>query len=173
MEVPDGVYRLILLTDNLGNTTAVNPLGQAIVVNGVRTPMAGGAPDSWQGNGRLTGGGVQTASGGPIGTQTGGATVIYVEVVNGRLLIEFLPEENQNIFITGLILEPAEGPSVLDIEDIFDDDDEILFARSIINDAIGQTLEKIATAAGDESVREEILNLDEPLTEQQDAVSPS
>ena len=173
VEVPDGVYRLILLTDALGNTTGVNPLGQAIMVNGVRTSIAGGAPDSWLGNGRL-GGGAQTASAGPTGTQTGGATVIYVVVVDGRLLIEFLPQANQNIFLTGLILEPADGPSVLNLpEDVFNDDDEILFAESIIAEAIGQSLEKIVAAAGDEAEREKLLLLGEPLAAQQDAVSPN
>ena len=176
LEVPNGIYRLIFLTDDLGDASFANPLGEAIIVNGVRTTMPSGAADTWGANGRLTNVGAQAVSGaGAAGAGTGGATVIFVEVVDGKLLLEFIPRENQGIFLTGMILEPAEGPSVLQVpEDIFDDDDdEILFAESIIANAIGQTLEKIATAADDESQREEILNLDEPLTEQHDAVSPS
>ena len=62
VQVPDGTYRLILLTDATGNLTLANPLGQAIMVNGLRVPMPGGSPDTWQGNGVL--GGVQGAGSG-------------------------------------------------------------------------------------------------------------
>ena len=161
VDVPDGIYRLILMTDDQGNQDFANPLGQAITVNGVRTIMPGGSPDGWRDNGLLGGSGDQDAD--VIGTGTGGATVIYVEVVNGKLLIEFEAADNSQILLTGLILEPAEGPSVLYTdEDIFTDIEEFLYAEAQINDAIGQTFELIATAAGGEDEREDILDLDDP-----------
>ena len=173
MDVPDGAYRLILMTDDQGNQIFVNPLGQAIIVNGVRTVMPSGSPGGWLANGSLGGSGAASGAGG-LGTGTGGATVLYVEVINGRLVIEFEAAGNSQILLTGLVLEPVDGPSVLwTPEEVFTDDDEVLFAEAVISDAIGETLETIASAAGDETRTEDILDLDEPVAEQTDAVSPS
>ncbi len=170
VQVPDGTYRLILLTDATGNPTLANPLGEAIMVNGLHFPMPGGSPDSWLGNGVL--GGAQDAGGG-LGTGTGGAIVLTVEVVNGQLMLEFLPVEGQEIFLTGAILEPIEGPSMLEMPDVFTTVDDILRAEATIAQAIGEILETIATAAGDEAARDAILDLDEMATEETAAVSPS
>ena len=171
VDVPDGAYRLILMTDDQGNQFFVNPLGQAITVNGVRTIMNSSAPDSWSSNGVLGGTG---ESGGSGGTGTGGATVIYVQVVNGRLVIEFEAAENSEILLTGFVLEPAEGPSVLfSPEDSFTDDNEILFAEALIADAIGETLEKIAAAAGPGAENPNDPDLVDELTDLPAAVSPS
>ena len=159
-----------MLTDATGNLTLANPLGEAIMVNGLRFPMPSGSPDSWQGNGVLGG---ALDAGGALGTGTGGAIVLTVEVINGQLMLEFLPMEGQEIFLTGVILEPVEGPSVLEMPDVFTTVEEILFAEAIIAQAIGETLETIATAAGDEGARDDILNLDETATEEDAAVSPS
>ncbi len=154
--VPDGIYRLILLTDDQGNQIFVNPLGQAITVNGVRTVMSDISPSGW------------------LGTGAGGAMVIYAQVVNGRLMIEFDAAENSDILLTGIILEPVDGPSVFStIEDVFADDDKILFAEAVIADAIGQAIEDIASAAGDEAARQDILDLGEPEAEVTTSVSPS
>jgi hypothetical protein len=167
--VPDGTYRLILLTDASGNLTLASPLGDAIMVNGLRIPMPDGGSDSWQGNGVLGGG--QNAGGAQGG---GGATMMTVEVVGGQLVLEFLPAEGQNIFLSGIILEPIEGPSVLDMPDVFTDIEEILSAEAIIAEAIGATLENIATAAGgDEGAVDDIINVDEVATEETNPVSPS
>ena len=172
VDVPDGVYRLILLTDDQGNQIFVNPLGQAIIVNGVRTIMPGSSPSDWARNGVL-GAGAQLA-GDAQGTGTGGATVIFAQVINGRLVIEFESAVNSDILLIGIILEPLDGPSALNMPgDVFADDDDILLAEALIADAIGQTLEKIATAAGDEAARQDILNLDDTAAEVTDAASPS
>ncbi len=173
VDLPDGMYRLILMTDDQGNQSFANPLGKAVTVNGVRTNLLGGSPDGWLGGGKLGGSDDQSASG-SVGTGTGGATVIYVEVVNGRLEIEFEAAEDSDILLTGFVLEPADGPSMLFTdEEVFADDDEILFAEAMIADAIGETLETIAAAAGDEGELEDILDLDDPEAEVTDAVSPS
>ena len=174
VDVPDGAYRLILMTDDQGNQFFVNPLGQAITVNGVRTIMNSAAPDSWSTNGLLGGTGDPSESGGFGGTGTGGATVIYVQVVNGRLVIEFEAAENSEILLTGFILEPAEGPSVLfSPEYSFTDDNEILFAEALIADAIGETLGEIAAAAGPGAENPNDPDLVDELTNLPDAVSPS
>ena len=171
VDVPDGAYRLILLTDDQGNQFFINPLGQAITVNGVRTIMNSAAPDSWSSNGLLGGTGESSGFG---GTGTGGATVIYVQVVNGRLVIEFEAAENSEILLTGFVLEPAEGPSVLfSPEDSFTDDNEILFAEALIADAIGETLGDIAAAAGPGAENPNDPDLVDELTNLPDAVSPS
>lgn len=169
VDVPDGTYRLILLTDDQGNQLFVNPLGQAITVNGVRTVMPGSSPDAWAGNGILGDG-----ADGAQGDGDGGATVIFVQVINGRLVIEFELADNSDILLAGLILEPVGAPSVLFSPGvIFADDEKILVAEALILDAIGQALEPIATAIGNEVPRESILNLDEPEAEVIAAVSPS
>jgi len=169
VKVPDGTYRLILLTDAMGNVTLASPLGDAIMVNGQRIPLPVGGSDNWQGNGVLGGG---LNAGGAQGS--GGATMMTVEVVDGQLVLEFLPAEGQNIFLSGIILEPIEGPSVLDMPNVFTDFEEILNAEAIIAEAIGAALENIATAAGgDEGNVDDIINVDEVATEETDAVSPS
>ena len=174
VDVPDGTYRLILMTDDQGNQFFVNPLGQAITVNGVRTIMNSAVPDSWSSNGLLGGTGDPSESSGFGGTGTGGATVIYVQVVNGRLVIEFEAAENSEILLTGFVLEPAEGPSVLfSPEDSFTDDNEILFAEALIADAIGETLEEIAAAAGPGAENPNDPDLVDVMTDLPDAVSPS
>lgn len=172
VDVPDGSYRLILMTDDQGTQNFRSPLGKAITVNGVRTNMPVGSPDGWAVNGSLGGSGDQDAS--LVGTGTGGATMIYVEVVNGKLTIEFEAADNFDILLTALVLEPANGPSVLfTAEDIFTDNEEFLFAEAVIADAIGEAFETIATAAGGEDEREDILDLDDPEAETTDAVRPS
>lgn len=170
VEVPDGTYRLILLTDASGNLTLANPLGEAILVNGVRTRVPGGTPDTWQGNGVLGG---TFEAGGSNAYGYGGATILTVVVVGGMLELEFLPAAGESIFLSGLILEPIDGPSVLDMPDVFTNEEEILLAEGFIAEAIGATLENIATAAGDEGEVEDIIDVDEVATEKTDAVSPS
>jgi hypothetical protein len=174
VDVPDGTYRLILMTDDQGNQFFVNPLGRAITVNGVRTIMNTSAPDSWSSNGVLGGTGDPSESSGFGGTGTGGATVIYVQVVNGRLVIEFEAAENSEILLTGFVLEPADGPSVLfSPEESFTNDNEILFAEALIADAIGETLEEIAVAAGPGAENPNDPDLVDELTDLPDALSPS
>ena len=171
VNVPDGTYRLILMTDNQGNQSFTNPLGKAVTVNGVRTNLLGAAPNDWLGNGSLGGSGDQAAS--AVGTGTGGATVIYVEVVNGKLVIEFEAADNSNMLLTAIILEPADGPSVLFMEEVvFADGEEVLFAEAAINAAIGETLQEIASAAGP-GAENNIPEFVEELTDLPEAVSPS
>lgn len=52
-------------------------------------------------------------------------------------------------------------------------DDQILTAEAIIAQAIGATLETLATAAGDEGAVDDIIDLDQVATEATDAISPS
>ncbi|MFP6745228.1 MAG: hypothetical protein VCB77_08605, partial [Alphaproteobacteria bacterium] len=169
VEVLGGTYRLILLTDDSGNMTLANPLGESILVNGVRTQLPGGTPDTWEGNGVL-GGTFDAGGGNGFGS---GVTIITVVVVGGKLELEFLPAAGQSIFLSGLILEPIDGPSVLDMPDFFTDDEEILSAEGFIAEGIGETLEKIATAAGNEGEVEDIIDVDEVATEETSEVSPS
>ena len=152
--------------------TLANPLGESILVNGVRTQLPGGTPDTWEGNGML--GGTFDAGGGN-GFGSGVATIITAVVVGGKLELEFLPAAGQSIFLSGLILEPIDGPSVLDMPDFFTNDEEILSAEGFIAEAIGETLEKIATAAGNEGEVEveDIIDVDEVATEETSEVSPS
>ncbi len=171
VKVPDGTYRLTLLTDAMGNVTLASPLGDTVMVNGLRIPILSGGSDTWLDNGVLVLGGTQNAGG---ARGSGGATVITVEVIGGQLMLEFLPEEGQNIFLSGIILEPIEDSSGLATSDVFTDIEEIFDAEAIIAEAIGAALENIATAAGgDEGAVDDIINVDKVATEEIDAVSPS
>ena len=78
-------------------------------------------------------------------------------MLNGTLVIEIEAAENPELLLTGFVLEPADGPSVLfSPEDSFTDDNEILFAEALIADAIGETLEEIAAAARSEEHTSEL-----------------
>lgn len=143
VDVPDGFYRLILMTDNQGNPSILNPLGKSVTVNGVRTPMLGVRPSSWGGSGILGGSNA-------VGTRTGGATIIVVEIIGGRLVIKFEQVPGSNMLLTAIILEPNEGEGVLaDPENVFKDEEEILIAEAIIEEALGESFADIVSAAGE------------------------
>ncbi len=76
-------------------------------------------------------------------------------------------------FIAGIVLEPIDGPSVLGRSGLAPDPEQILAAESIIADAMGRLFETIATAAGDEATRAQILDLPEPPVQDIQAVSES
>ena len=89
------------------------------------------------------------------------------------MLIEFEAAVNSEILLTGIILEPADEESILStVEEIFTEDDEVLFAEAVIADAVGETFDAIVSEAGDESEIEDILDLEEPEDVDPDRAEP-
>lgn len=166
VDVPDGSYRLILMTNDLGNQSFGSPLGKTITVNGVSSIISNSSPDRWLSGGQF--------GSGDLGSDYGGATVIFVQVFDGRIVIEFEAKENSLMLLSGFILEPVDSPSVLYLpEDIFFNDEKILTAESRISDAIGSVLNDIIVGANNVEQREDILDLDEPEAETPISVSPN
>lgn len=136
--MPDGKYRIILLTQNLGDRKMMsNPFGSEVVVNGSALPVNQPDDDEWVNNAVLTnrGTGVLDAStgGGAAGattdgflsgnlsandnalsqSQQGGAIIVPVTVRNGKLVVELKGLGNARSYLTGMMVEPAKDTSDL------------------------------------------------------------
>ena len=144
--VPNGRYRIMLITDDLGDWSAVpRPFGNQVSVNGATRRILTNNPGDWVGAGA---GGV------------GGAIIIEIEVTDGFLSIEFLGDDAT--FLAGLIMEPIDE---FEEEDPFDAEEEIATA-------IAESVAKAVTEAGDEEDRDETIT-EEPALEDDNTVSPT
>lgn len=134
--VPDGEYRIILMTQNLGDGKLMsNPFGSEIVVNGNAQSVTQPSPDDWEGDAVLSNRGAQNISGQvpPGGAakgfiagnldnfdppalqrQQGGAIIITATARGGKLIIELKGfGGDARSYLTGLMVEPAEETSDL------------------------------------------------------------
>ncbi len=132
-DVPDGDYRIILMTQNLGDSALMaNPFGSEIVLNGVSVPVSQPNPTNWVPGSVFSNRGVQAvgSQGGPVGTQgfttgnlgefnqtiqrqQGGAIILNARARGGKLIIELKGFQNARSYLTGLVVEPANQPSDL------------------------------------------------------------
>jgi len=170
--VPDGSYRLIVLTglpDGPGPRDA--RLGRALGVAGTILPVANPEPERWADGARLT-----APGGSALGLldekPVAGAMVAYVEVTDRRLFIDLAPDGEQ-VYVAGLILEPADAPSALALDTPPPDPATIMLAEGQIAEAIGGLLETVATAAGEPAVRARIFDLADAPVEDVVTVSPN
>lgn len=177
--VRNGTYRLIVLTKDLAgqDDASANPLGHAMRVNGTPSQIV-----RFGDNDRTTylatpeprtadlAGGVPPP---PEAEPSGIVTMVTVEVINGGLTVELLADDDERTYIAGLILEPIDEPSALTPDDLWPDAERRLAAEARIASAIGDHLDKVATAAGDEPTRRRILNLPNAPLENTEAVSAS
>lgn len=143
IDVPNGDYRVILLTADSGQPdTAEAPFGAAVTVNSVAQKVALSEPSKWTGNGTLSTppaaapaeklpgappatdtlpgtnnqGGVTTHQANGSGGGSGGALVVTTHVDDNRLDVSFTPSAdhpNQQTFIVGMIAESTTHPSGL------------------------------------------------------------
>jgi hypothetical protein len=133
--VPDGEYRIILMTQNLGDSKLMsNPFGSEIVVNGSAQSITQPSPEDWEGEAVLSNRGVQNISGQvpsagaarsfiagnldnfdppALQRQQGGAIIITAVARGGKLIIELKGFGGGRSYLTGLIVEPAEETSDL------------------------------------------------------------
>jgi hypothetical protein len=132
-DVPDGDYRIILMTQNLGDSKLMaNPFGSELVINGVSVPVAQPNPTNWVPGSVFSNSGAQNvgAQGGPAGLQgissgdisrfdqdlsrqQGGAIILNAKARGGKLIIELKGFQNASSYLTGLVVEPANQPSNL------------------------------------------------------------
>ena len=124
VDVPVGNYRIVLMTQDLGDPRNSAPLGRQIRVNKIPFLVVGGDSSQWTRDALLSGAstsldrrGLQVASGYLSGdlsdvlrrqqlTQVGGAIIIEGQSSNGKLVIELIGFKRDTTYLTGLVIEP-------------------------------------------------------------------
>ncbi|CAN0545000.1 unnamed protein product, partial [Laminaria digitata] len=128
-DLPDGEYRIIMMTQNLGDDKLMgNPFGNQIVVNGSALSVGQPSPDDWVRDAVFSNRGLQNTSGqvaqGPgangfvsrdlgefdpalFQRQQGGAIVVQAVARGGKLIIELRGFPSGRSYLTGLIVEPV------------------------------------------------------------------
>lgn len=125
LDVPNGEYRIVLMTQNLGDARySTTPFGREIKVNGVPVLIEGNDPSRWTPGSTLSSGNViQTSSGASqsegyrsgvlssdsdalIARQEGGAIIIEGRALAGKLNIQIQGYSNTKSYLTGLVVEP-------------------------------------------------------------------
>ncbi len=191
--VPDGDYRLIVLTGDPGVHRLDRPFAGTIAVAGATLPVANADPRRWIDGARLVApGGEGDASaaaadgGGDVALDISGfspdaagadkplvgAMVLFVRVSDRRLSVD-LAADGKSTYIAGLILEPVEGPSALATPDPLPDPARIMLAEAQVAEAIGGLLESVATAAGGPAARARIFGLASAPVQDAQTVSPN
>ncbi|MFM2129128.1 MAG: hypothetical protein RL477_674 [Pseudomonadota bacterium] len=113
VDMPDGEYRVTLMTESTGDaTTSLAPFGEKIVANGKSIGVSQATPDNWLKQSVLSTkglGGFQTAT-----ERQGGAVTVTVRVTGGKLNLGFDMGGGDSLktYLTGMIVEPANRPSV-------------------------------------------------------------
>jgi hypothetical protein len=193
---PDGPVRIMLLTDAY-NDAAVDdqPFGAEVVANGTSVRVSRTAPSDWLPNAYLTNAGpyMDDAYNGNrqlqgIGNQSGGVLIVNAVVTNGVLNIDLKPVPGKSTYLTGMIVEPVRGESVLygtgEARDVLriaangrgagaagDRLAETLKrAEAQIQSAVANLLSTIATAAGPGALAE-LANLPAPTADSGERVS--
>jgi hypothetical protein len=129
IDVPVGNYRIILMTQDLGDSRFNAPLGRQIRINKIPFLVTSGNPEQWTRDALLSGtsnsldkSGLSVAGGylsgdlsqalkGQKRRQMGGAIIIEGQSNNGKLVIELIGFKNNTTYLTGLIVEPLKQVS--------------------------------------------------------------
>ncbi|NKB20455.1 MAG: hypothetical protein GKS01_08150 [Alphaproteobacteria bacterium] len=124
IDVPVGSYRIVLMTQDLGDPRYSAPLGRQIRINKIPFLVTSGAPDQWTRDALLSGAsdsfdksGLRVAGGYLSGDlskilrrqqlrQVGGAIIIEGQSNDGKLVIELIGFKRETTYLTGLIVEP-------------------------------------------------------------------
>lgn len=153
LEVPDGAYRVMLVTDDLSRTAAIpEPLGAVVVVNGRRHAIVDPRPPYWIGFGAFSDATVPPAPE-PAGGVTAGVLTLDVDILGGALDIALPFDEGKPTFVAAVVVEPAAGPTTFAMSaETRETLDNLLIAgreaESRLASAIADLLAGIATAAG-------------------------
>jgi len=183
----NGVHRVLLFTDDIGDeSTYLSPLGGKVIVNGRSVALGDHQPDEWLPQAVLSAPGAQPnvsaseVNGLSVTEQRGGALMVEVEVTNGQLEVELIPpgggDQERQTYLTGAMVEPVtEGGAGgfsrhLDASQAILETEECLELEADITTALADLLEEIEPAAGPEL---ELLDLPEPIVEDEDAASPA
>lgn len=193
--VPDGEYRIILMTQNLGDNKLMgNPFGSQIVVNGAALSINQPSPEDWVGDAVFSNRGLQNTAGqtaqglgangfitGDIGNidpgllqrQQGGAIIIQAVARGGKLIIELQGFQNARSYLTGLMVEPVAETSDLilsreAVEALAPPELRLALEENILA-AAADVLADIDPAQGDP----ELVELPEPILDPEELASTS
>ncbi|MFT5486323.1 MAG: hypothetical protein ACI9JL_004042 [Paracoccaceae bacterium] len=193
VDMPDGEYRIILMTQNLGDDKLMgNPFGSQISVNGSALTVSQPSPDDWVRDAVFSNRGVQNTAGqtaqgpgadgfisGDLGKfdpglferQQGGAIVIQATVRGGKLIIALSGFKNGRSYLTGLMVEPAAETSDLVLSreavEAFAPPELRLALEEDILAAAADVLSDIDPAQGDP----ELVELPEPILDPEELAS--
>lgn len=113
--LPDGEYRVTLMTEALGDANlTLAPFGNTIVANGQNERVLETAPDRWAHMMVMSSAGL--AGAGEADNSQGGGLTIIVKVVGGQLNLGFNFDSGNaqalQTYLTGMVIEPVNQPSV-------------------------------------------------------------
>lgn len=114
-DLPDGEYRVVLMTEALGDAAvSLAPFGQKIVANGSTLDIFNTEPEDWLGQAVLSTRGLEGAEN--AGNRQGGAITLTVRVQGGKLIMDFNMQGAGQVlrtYLTGLVIQPIEQPPLL------------------------------------------------------------
>lgn len=193
VDMPDGEYRIILMTQNLGDNNLMrNPFGSQISVNGAALSVNQPSPDDWVRDAVFSNRGLQNTAGqtaqapgtggflsGDLGAfdpglfqrQQGGAIIIQAVARGGKLIIELSGFENARSYLTGLMVEPVAETSDLILsreaqESLVPPELRLALEENILA-AAADVLADIDPAQGDP----ELVELPEPILDPEELAS--
>lgn len=112
VDVPDGEYRVTLMTELLGDEAlSLSPFGQQIIANGNAHNVAQATPQDWLNQAVLSNKGMQGMK--DASNREGGAITIRVKVTGGKLNLGFNTGslgQSLRTYLTGMLVEPADEP---------------------------------------------------------------
>ncbi|MEQ9256478.1 MAG: hypothetical protein RLP96_07195, partial [Alphaproteobacteria bacterium] len=164
-ETTPGPKRVAIITEDLGEeATTLEPVGRVIVINGVRYRLGEQPPQAWvdsavlqsEGQGGGLGGALGNLLGGDVSVRDTGAGVVILEAdIEGTILsIGFETSEgDRQTFIAGIVVEPADRPSIFQRSGIAESAvpslSQCLSFEAEIELAVAELVSEIETAAGD------------------------
>lgn len=113
--IPDGEYRVTLMTEALGDANlTLAPFGNSIVANGQNERVLEAPPDRWAHMMVMSSAGL--AGAGEADDSHGGGLTLIVKVVGGQLTLGFnfdgVNQQALQTYLTGMVIEPVNQPSV-------------------------------------------------------------
>lgn len=177
LDVPDGEYRVILMTEALGDAAlSLAPFGQQIVANGTELSIFNTTPEDWLRQAVLSRRGLDGLN--ESGNRQGGAITLTVRVQGGKLVMDFRmagAEQLLKTYLTGLIIQPIEQPPLmartLDADPGRRPADQAVRDQAQLASAIADLLQDVEPAGGPRDPRP--FDFGPPVTEPTPVASPS
>jgi hypothetical protein len=113
--IPDGEYRVTLMTEALGDANlTLAPFGNVISANGQNERVLSAPPDHWANMMVMSAAGL--AGAGEAENSNGGGLTLIVKVVGGQLNLGFnfdgVNQQALQTYLTGMVIEPVNQPSI-------------------------------------------------------------
>lgn len=179
LDVPDGEYRVILMTEALGDAAlTIAPFGQQIVANGNTLNIFNTEPEDWLRQAILSQRGLEGANG--AGNRQGGAITMTVRVQGGKLVMDFQMAGAAQLlktYLTGLVIQPIEQPPLMARTEDADPNrfggDRQARNEAQVAQAISELLQDVEPSAGPRPPNVTPPDLGPPVTEPRNTPSPS